>query len=466
MGKKLGTSPLLFRGLSQKQNFEQRHMSYSLVWFKRDLRWQDHAALSQASKIGPVRCIYVLEPQLWLQPDCALQHFEFIKESLQELDAFLRTMGGCVEIHYGEMIEVLARIKQEEPFGDLFSHEETGNGMTYRRDLDVAAWCQTHGVAWREFPQFGVVRRLKNRNLWQGEWERHMASPLQNFESLTFWRPPNPEHFSLSAPAHLRHNPRLRQQGGRTHALKTLHNFLNARSLGYRGGISSPLSAPNACSRLSAYLTYGCISMRELVQQTRAHIAKLPPQATRHRAGLTAFVSRLVSVAAYPLWLHWRPVGEWLATQFLDYEPGIHWSQLQMQSGTTGINTTRVYNPIKQAQDHDPKGIFVRRWLPAMKTIPDHWIFEPWKMPADLLYSTPSQGATVFAEPIVDLALATRESKAKVHARRKNEEVRSGNKAIIEKHASRKTLARSGKKNSIKEKQEETNSTQQLGFNF
>ena len=72
-------------------------MSYSLVWFKRDLRWQDHAALSQASKIGPVRCIYVLEPQLWLQPDCALQHFEFIKESLQELDAFLRTMGGCVQ---------------------------------------------------------------------------------------------------------------------------------------------------------------------------------------------------------------------------------------------------------------------------------------------------------------------------------------------------------------------------------
>lgn len=78
----------------------------------------------------------------------------------------------------------------------------------------------------------------------------------------------------------------------------------------------------------------------------------------------------LVSVAAYPLWLHWRPVGEWLATQFLDYEPGIHWSQLQMQSGTTGINTTRVYNPIKQAQDHDPHGQFVKRWLPHIRHVP------------------------------------------------------------------------------------------------
>ncbi len=55
-------------------------MSYELVWFKRDLRWQDHAALAQAALRGPVRCIYVVEPELWLQPDAALQHFEFVRE--------------------------------------------------------------------------------------------------------------------------------------------------------------------------------------------------------------------------------------------------------------------------------------------------------------------------------------------------------------------------------------------------
>jgi deoxyribodipyrimidine photo-lyase len=71
--------------------------------------------------------------------------------------------------------------------------------------------------------------------------------------------------------------------------------------------------------------------------------------------------------------LHWRPVGLWLARQFLDYEPGIHWSQMQMQSGTTGINTTRVYNPIKQAHDHDPHGHFVRRWLPHLRKVPQTW---------------------------------------------------------------------------------------------
>jgi deoxyribodipyrimidine photo-lyase len=166
----------------------------------------------------------------------------------------------------------------------------------------------------------------------------------------------------------------------------------------------------------------------------------------------------LVSVAAYPLWLHWRPVGEWLATQFLDYEPGIHWSQLQMQSGTTGINTTRVYNPIKQAQDHDPHGRFVKRWLPHMRQVPDTWLFEPWLTPPD--WQTDSGEPLKITPPIVDLAIATRESKQRLHARRQTTEVKAAKKAIIEKHASRKTMP------SRKKALNAQASEQQLGFDF
>jgi deoxyribodipyrimidine photo-lyase len=506
-------------------------MSYSIVWFKRDLRWHDHAALAHAAKRGPVRCIYVIEPELWLQPDCALQHFEFVRESLEVLDTHLRAMGGCVEIHTGELPEVLSGIWQKAPFSEIYSHEETGNGLTYARDIKVAAWCKSHNVRWQEFAQFGVVRGLKNRNLWQSAWERHMASPIHAIDSITFLSQPSAVPFAMSAPSHLQHNPPMRQRGGRTLALNTLQSFLHARSMGYRGGISSPLSAPDACSRLSAYLAFGCISMREVVQQTRAHLASLPPQANRHRAGLTGFVSRLywhchfiqklesepaiewrnmhrgyddlreqdfnqdyfealkeartgwpmvdacvvmlretgwlnfrmramlVSVAAYPLWLHWRPVGEWLATQFLDYEPGIHWSQLQMQSGTTGINTTRVYNPIKQAQDHDPHGQFVKRWLPHMRDVPDTWLFEPWHMPLD--WQTDAGHPIGITQPLVNLATATRTSKQQLHARRQTTEVKAGKKAVIEKHASRKTI-HSQKKASTTQKAD----TQQIGFDF
>jgi deoxyribodipyrimidine photo-lyase len=187
----------------------------------------------------------------------------------------------------------------------------------------------------------------------------------------------------------------------------------------------------------------------------------------------------LVSVAAYPLWLHWRPVGEWLATQFLDYEPGIHWSQLQMQSGTTGINTTRVYNPIKQAQDHDPHGRFVRQWLPELRKVPDTWLFEPWLMPHTMqahvgVFVGPSMDSAL-PEPVVDLAQATREAKQLLHSRRQTDEVKAAKKAVIDKHASRKnwgtrTGAGADSTPSRKATRASANHTQaakaQLGFDF
>lgn len=494
---------------------------------------------------GPVRCIYVVEPQLWAQPDAALQHFAFVRESLQALDLALRKRGGGIEIHTGELTEVLDKLWQEAPFAQLHSHEETGNGFTFARDLKVAAWCRAHQVPWHEYPQFGVVRRLKNRDHWRAAWESHMAQPLAEVTHWQFWQPPSVRPWTMPAPAHLTHDPPLRQAGGRPLAVRTLQSFLNARSLGYRGGISSPLSAPDACSRLSAYLSWGCISMREVVQETRAHLAQLPAQAARHRGGLNAFMSRLywhchfiqklesepaiewrnmhrgydglredefnaawfealqqartgwpmvdacvtmlhetgwlnfrmramlVSVAAYPLWLHWRPVGEWLAKQFLDYEPGIHWSQLQMQSGTTGINTTRVYNPIKQAQDHDPHGHFVRRWLPHMRRVPDTWLFEPWRIPETLQTQLGLEAGRDIVSPVVDLTLATREAKQRLHSRRQSAEVRAGKQAVVDKHASRqpaltrhstsrKRSDRSRTKNATRPTQPDT----QLGFQF
>lgn len=89
----------------------------------------------------------------------------------------------------------------------------------------------------------------------------------------------------------------------------------------------------------------------------------------------------LVSFASYQLWQPWRPTALHLAREFLDYEPGIHYPQVQMQSGTTGINTARIYNPLKQALDQDPDGVFVRRWIPALARVPAEHIVEPWRMP-------------------------------------------------------------------------------------
>ena len=109
-----------------------------------------------------------------------------------------------------------------------------------------------------------------------------------------------------------------------------------------------------------------------------------------------------------------------------------------MQSGTTGINIPRIYNPIKQARDHDPNGFFVRRWIPALRRVPNTWLFEPWRLTPEMQEQFGILADNRLPVPIVDLEAATRESKRRLYDRRGNAEVKAGKKAVIEKHASRK----------------------------
>lgn len=138
-------------------------MGYTVVWFKRDLRVHDHAPLARAAAHGPALCLYVLEPSLRAQPDSALQHYQFLRESLRDRAQQLLGCGARLQLAVGEVPEVLARLHALQPFARPLSHEETGNGATYARDLAVARWCRRLGVAWQEWPQHGVVRRLPSR---------------------------------------------------------------------------------------------------------------------------------------------------------------------------------------------------------------------------------------------------------------------------------------------------------------
>ena len=499
-------------------------MSDALVWFKRDLRLHDHAALDAACRYaagGSVRCLYVAEPALWTLPDASAAQWGFVRESLLELAAALRARGVELTVWHGDVTSALAACWHARPFSALFAHEETGNAFTYARDLAVAQWCAEHRVTWTERPQNGVVRRLRNRDGWHRHWQRFMSQPCLDeppFDPRT--QPAPAAGVSVEALADLIHplgpDPSGRQRGGRTAGLQLLASFLMARCARYRGGISSPLSATHACSRLSPYLAWGCLSVREVVQATEARLAELALRADgdtqRQQAGLKAFLSRLhwhchfiqklesepeiewrnmhpgydelrtevdtprfdalvagrtgwplvdacvamlretgwlnfrmramlVSVATYPLWLPWRPVGLWLARQFVNYEPGIHWSQMQMQAGTTGINATRVYNPVKQARDQDPHGDFVRHWLPALRRVPDSWLFEPWRMPPDVQQRC---GVRVGPDPeadlplpLVDLEEALRDARARVHAVRARPEGQAATAEIVTRHGSR-----------------------------
>ncbi len=126
-----------------------------VVWFKRDLRSADHPALACAARAGPVLPFYVVEPDLWQQPDASHRQWAFIAETLAELRDDLGRLGQPLIVRQGSVVEILKGLMRRGALSALWSHEETGNDWTFRRDRHVAAWCRDNGVPWHELQNHG-----------------------------------------------------------------------------------------------------------------------------------------------------------------------------------------------------------------------------------------------------------------------------------------------------------------------
>lgn len=480
----------------------------NVVWFKRDLRFADQEAfLNGVQSKEKLLLLYVFEPSVWKDSHYDKRHLDFVKESIYDLNNSLLQKSSKILAVQSEIIPCFEMLRTVYDVKTVYSSQETGLDITYKRDVSFAVYCKETGLHWKEYQSNGVVRGLRNRKRWRKFWYDYMNTPIVSLD----WRTADFlsiaeidkiatkfEQLSMITVAH------QFQKGGRKEGLRWKESFLSERLQFYSEFISKPEMARYGCSRLSPYLAWGNLSIREIFQEAK-ELKKTSP----YKRQLNAFLSRLrwqshfiqkfeqeprmefeavnkgflnlkqpynsifvdcwkegktgyplvdasvrcvvqtgylnfrmrsmiTSFLTHHLFQHFSAGGPWLARQFLDFEPGIHYGQMQMQAGFTGTNTVRIYNPVKNALEHDTDAVFIKKYVPELQKLPTHLAIEPWTITPieENLYQF--KLGTDYPERIVNIAETRKIALQKLYGQRKSTLARSEKERILETHTIRR----------------------------
>ncbi|WP_053337245.1 FAD-binding domain-containing protein [Microscilla marina] len=287
----------------------------NVVWFKRDLRLEDHAPLKAAIEVGlPVLLVYVFEPSLQQSPDWNIRHWQFVYQSIEDLNFELEDYQVKLHCFHAEVPDVFEYILKTHQIDKVFSHQETGIRLTYDRDRQMQQFFEQKDIEWQEFEQNGIQRGRKNRRGWAQDWQIFMKEPLATpnlaqLKAMPYEVTDFAFLFDYVTGQKIHLYSKNYQPVGMRSAQKYLKAFGKKCIVQYTTQHKQPALSNQSNSHLSPYLAWGNLSVRQVYQHCQQLMIDSP-----HRANFETYLHHLR--------MHCQCIQKFEMEDYLEFEAG------------------------------------------------------------------------------------------------------------------------------------------------